>query len=77
MARTGGFCLVCAQAQWNKDGWIGEHLEELLSALDGEKVAAVRQDLAALHQRVHFQPKLCPRSGKSGSGSICLRRKRA
>lgn len=64
LVRTRGFRLICAQARWDRDGWIGAHLEELLSALDGEKATAVRQDLAALHQVVHFLPELGPQIGE-------------
>ena len=64
LARTRGFRLICAQARWDREGWIGAHLEELLSVLDGEKATAVRQDLAALHQVVRFLPELSPGIGK-------------
>ena len=68
LARTRGFRLICAQARWDRDGWIGAHLEELLAALDGEKATAVRQDLAALHQVVRFLPELGPQIGKKLDG---------
>lgn len=58
LVRIRGFRLICAQAQWDKDGWIKEHLEELLSMLDDEKSTAVRQCLASLHSAVTYQPEL-------------------
>ena len=63
LVRTRGFRLICAQARWDREGWIGAHLEELLAALDDEKATAVRQELAALHQVVRFRPELCSRIG--------------
>lgn len=68
LVRTRGFRLICAQARWDRDGWIGAHLEELLSTLDVEKATAVRQDLAALHQVVRFLPELGPQIGKKLDG---------
>lgn len=64
LVRTRGFRLICAQARWDREGWIGEHLEELLVMLDDGKATAVRQCLEALHQVVRFLPELGPRIGE-------------
>lgn len=61
LVRTRGFRLICAQARWDRDDWIKEHLEDILSMLDDEKATAVRQCLAALHQVVRSLPELGPR----------------
>lgn len=61
LVRTRGFRLICAQARWDREGWIGEHLGEILTMLDDGKATAVRQYLAALHQVVCFLPDLGPR----------------
>ena len=61
LVRTRGFRLICAQARWDREGWIGEHLEDILSMLNDGKATAVRQCLAALQQVVRFLPELGPR----------------
>ena len=61
LVRTRGFRLICAQARWDREGWIERHLNELLAELDDGKATAVRQCLAALHPVVLFQPELRPR----------------
>lgn len=61
LVRTRGFRLICAQARWDREGWIERHLDELLAELDDAKATAVRQCLAALHPVVLFQPELRPR----------------
>lgn len=60
LVRTRGFRLICAQARWDRDDWIKEHLGDILSILDDEKATAVRQCLAALHQVVRSLPELGP-----------------
>ena len=59
LVRTRGFRLICAQARWDRDGWLERHLDELLAELDDGKATAVRQCLAALHSVVAYQPELC------------------
>ena len=61
LVRTRGFRLICAQARWDREGWLERHLDELLAELDDGKATAVRQCLAALHPVVLFQPELRPR----------------
>jgi hypothetical protein len=61
LVRTRGFRLICAQARWDRVGWLERHLDELLAELDDGKATAVRQCLAALHPVVLFQPELRPR----------------
>ena len=61
LVRTRGFRLICAQARWDREGWLERHLDELLAELDDGKATAVRQCLAALHPVVPFQPELRPR----------------
>ena len=61
LVRTRGFRLICAQARWDREGWIERHLDELLAELEDGKATAVRQCLAALHPVVLFQPELRPR----------------
>lgn len=54
LVRTRGFRLICAQARWDRVGWLERHLDELLAELDDGKATAVRQCLAALHPVVLF-----------------------
>ena len=61
LVRTRGFRLICAQARWDRVGWLERHLDELLAELEDGKATAVRQCLAALHPVVLFQPELRPR----------------
>ena len=61
LVRTRGFRLICAQARWDREGWIERHLDELLAELDDGKATAVRQCLAALHPVVRLLPELRPR----------------
>lgn len=75
LVRTRGFRLICAQSRWDRDGWIGEHLEELLSMLDDEKATAVRQCLAALRQVVLSLPELGPRIGEKLDSMDLTKRK--
>lgn len=75
LVRTRGFRLICAQARWDREGWIGEHLGEILAVLDDGKGTEVRQCLAALHQVVLFLPELCPRVGEKLDGMDLSRQK--
>ncbi len=68
LVRTRGFRLICAQARWDRAGWIGEHLEEVLTELEDGKATAVRQCLTALHQVVGFRPELWPQIEKKLNG---------
>ena len=61
LVRTRGFRLICAQARWDREGWIERHLDELLAELEDGKATAVRQCLAALHPVVRLLPELRPR----------------
>ena len=61
LVRTRGFRLICAQARWDRVGWLERHLDELLAELDDGKATAVRQCLAALHPVVRLLPELRPR----------------
>lgn len=48
--------LICAQARWDEDGWIGEHLHEILPLLRDEKQTAARQAIKAMYEIVQYQP---------------------
>ena len=61
LVRTRGFRLICAQARWDREGWIERHLDELLAELEDGKATAVRQCLAALYPVVRLLPELRPR----------------
>lgn len=62
--RVRGFRLACAQARWDTENKLGEHLDRLLTMLDGETPAAVRQCLAALGPVVRWKPDLAGRIGR-------------
>lgn len=56
--RVRGFRLCCAQTPWDVDDKMGRHLHQLLTVLEDEKPAVVRQCLAALHSAILRRPKL-------------------
>ncbi|MBP0985220.1 MAG: hypothetical protein J6A19_16020 [Oscillospiraceae bacterium] len=56
--RVRGFRLACAQARWDTENRIEANLPVLLSMLDDDKPAAVRQCLAALHGALLYKPGL-------------------
>lgn len=56
--RVRGFRLACAQARWDKENKIERTIDLLLSMLDDEKPAAVRQCLAVLPQTLQEKPGL-------------------
>lgn len=47
--RIRGFRLACAQAPWDVDNKIDQHLDSLLAMLKDDKPTVVRQCLTALH----------------------------
>ena len=61
LVRVRGFRLCCAQAKWDTEGKLENHIGELLEILNDEKPTAVRQGLAALKNVVRYKPNLCGR----------------
>lgn len=61
LVRVRGFRLACAQARWDVSRKIEQHFDTLLTMLDDERPAAVRQCLAALPAVVSYQPDLAGR----------------
>lgn len=59
--RTRGFCLICAQAKWDKNGLIKKNLNKILDEIDEEEPTGVRQCLFALPQVVKALPELSGR----------------
>lgn len=59
--RVRGFCMCCAQAQWDSKNKLEHHIDELLTILDDDKPTAVRQCLSALHTVILYKPDLCGR----------------
>ena len=57
--RIRGFRMCCAQAPWDSGNKLGRNLAELLTMLEDEKPAAVRQCLAALPVVTLYKPELC------------------
>lgn len=56
--RVRGFRLVCAQAKWDAEGQIKQHLQKILNALDDEKPTNVRQCLSGLPKLMQYKPHL-------------------
>lgn len=59
--RVRGFRLACAQARWDAERRIEQNFDTLLTMLDDEKPAAVRQCLTALHAVIPYKPDLAGR----------------
>lgn len=59
--RVRGFCMCCAQAQWDSKNKLEHHIDELLTILDDDKPTTVRQCLSALHTVILYKPDLCER----------------
>lgn len=59
--RTRGLRLIIADAIWDHDGMIAQHLPQLLARLRDEKPTVVRELIKRLPQLAKAQPQLCSR----------------